>query len=366
MTKRFLTWLLTAAAVISLTAAMGTLLLGRPFLAAVIRSNSMYPRYQRGDIAFVGGRPAQIAPGTIVLYKPSSGRLAGQWTMHRVVAVLPDGTFSTKGDAGTVTDQQDGLAGPVTRDQIGGVALQLGSIPVKIPFVGHLPLAAEAAHFRLNRNVLICAMVILIGITVLEFMRPAGRRTRRRREANDPRATYGLIGMILSALLITLTLYQTSRITLAYEVAKTQGVVAGQALGIMTPGQVVTRDLSTVTNRGFFPVLLLVTNRNPDVSVDCGLAWLRPGESRDLKITVTASALGKYVSPIDISVLFPLLPPGLVALCAKLGHWCGALAGCLVPGTFVTIIGFAQPAGRRLTARQWRRLATRVRSMLPL
>ena len=63
----------------------------------------MAPAIGRGDLILVAPAPAKVEPGMILVL-----RVGGQVVTHRVVAVNPDGTFVTRGDANSVNDAWGG------------------------------------------------------------------------------------------------------------------------------------------------------------------------------------------------------------------------------------------------------------------
>ena len=363
MWRRLSNLLFAIVLLLALAAGAGSLALGRPVLATVIKSNSMSPLYQRGDVAFVWNWPGEVRDDDIVLFKPSTGSLADEWTMHRVVGQDETGAFLTQGDAAQATDQEDGLAGPVAREEIYAKALALGGMPLKLPWVGNLALRLDINQAGTRQILLGVALVVLVAVGLSELIR--GARRRRRGPAVDPRLLFVGIGAVLSILLVAMTLNQTIRIMLRYEVGPDPGVLLGQPVGIITPGQVVERDLSTLSNEGFMPMILLVSESDPNIFPDAHLVMMPPGARREVKFEVRGNVEGSFNSPVEASMVFPLLPLPLVAWLAGINHWLAALAGCFVPGLLVIAVGSLEPINRRRTARDLRLLRRRLAKMTP-
>jgi signal peptidase len=88
----------------------------------LVTSGSMTPVVTPGDVVMI--RPAQddeLSPNTVVLYdRPDTGPI-----LHRIVAVLPDGTLQTRGDANASPD-----SAPVRSSDVRGVAV------LRVPWVG--------------------------------------------------------------------------------------------------------------------------------------------------------------------------------------------------------------------------------------
>ena len=72
-----------------------------PWRFIYIRSGSMRPTYQPGDLAFVYiSNDLNVNPGDIVLFSATLGP-----TIHRVISI-ENGMISTQGDANSVIDSQ--------------------------------------------------------------------------------------------------------------------------------------------------------------------------------------------------------------------------------------------------------------------
>ncbi len=347
----------------ALLAGVGSLVWGRPVLATVVKSDSMAPLLRRGDVVFLWNWPKGAGSGDVVLFRPSRGALAGEWVLHRIVGVDAGGAFFTKGDAAAVNDQDDGLAGPVPRGEIAARALTLGRLPLKVPRIGALGLNLNSRWRNLRLYAWAPALALGTALSVPAFFK-RGRRSRRAK-GEDPRPLFAGVGAAVSLLLAAMTLFQTTSFVLLYEVRPEKGVIVGQPVGIITPGQVVRRQLARVENRGFLPMVLLVTESDPNLTVDAGLEMVAPGASRDVRLEVRGAGEGAFKAPVEMSLVFPLLPPAVVAALARVNHWLGALAGCLWPGLAVLLVGFLEPAVRRRTGRDLRAARRRILGRLP-
>jgi signal peptidase len=106
--------LLIAGAVILLSVGVGALL---GFRALVVRSGSMAPAVQSGDVVVTRlVRPSAVEPGDVVTFRDPSRR--GELVTHRVVQVRPEEdrlAFVTRGDANTGEERwsigRDGTVG---------------------------------------------------------------------------------------------------------------------------------------------------------------------------------------------------------------------------------------------------------------
>ena len=87
----------------------------------VVRSESMKPAINMGDIIISGPLNREIRPDTIVTFKQNKALVT-----HRVIAI-DSNILTTKGDAMEDTDPH-----PVTISQVAGIYL------FKIPYIGYL------------------------------------------------------------------------------------------------------------------------------------------------------------------------------------------------------------------------------------
>lgn len=87
-----------------------------------IRSDSMKPTFQAGDLICITKPPYEIKPGMIICFQ-----IKGDIVTHRVVDIDENGSFITKGDANEITDDWSDY-------QIKKVA---GIYQFKIPYLGY-------------------------------------------------------------------------------------------------------------------------------------------------------------------------------------------------------------------------------------
>ncbi|MFQ5975053.1 MAG: signal peptidase I [Candidatus Hydrothermarchaeales archaeon] len=101
----------------------------KPVMAVV--SNSMVPEFYKGDLVVVKGvDPAKLQIGDIIVYQNPYRNIP---IVHRIVDIEYHGEylyFATKGDHNLRTDQEFGIAPPVTEDLI------KGKVVVIIPKLG--------------------------------------------------------------------------------------------------------------------------------------------------------------------------------------------------------------------------------------
>ena len=108
--------------------------------ATVVMSGSMEPSVRTGDIVIAkklardGSINEPITPGKVILAEDPAKE--GSLFTHRVISVLPDGSFITKGDANAGKDMM-----PVSPGKV------LGIEKLKIPFLGIPVQAAKTGNF---------------------------------------------------------------------------------------------------------------------------------------------------------------------------------------------------------------------------
>ncbi len=95
-------------AAVALTVFIGAGILGNPWYHIVaIKGGSMEPTIMRGDLIIVTPPPETIEPGMILVMG-----VGDRMVTHRVVAVRPDGSLVTQGDANRIADDWQGM--PIT------------------------------------------------------------------------------------------------------------------------------------------------------------------------------------------------------------------------------------------------------------
>jgi len=140
-----------------------SLLRGEPSIAVAVRSWSMEPLLTRGDLVFI--RPVRAGyeyqNGQVIVFQP--GHRGDEWVMHRIVDGDAEDGFITRGDASDQTDQDRDYA-PVRPEQIAGVALFLGGLILKIPYLGNLMLFFSE---DLNNPLLLTVFLSILALLLI-------------------------------------------------------------------------------------------------------------------------------------------------------------------------------------------------------
>lgn len=306
--SRILNTLLAIGILCTLIAAIGSAITKEPVLLTVIRSNSMSPVWERGDMVIIENLKEKeaVQNGDIVFFKTEEGSLADKgWIAHRVVDRNVDKGFITKGDANEYTDQRDG-SGLIERDWIAGRALTIGETPIVIPKIGYLSLWAE--KYQSNPYTLpVIAIVLAIIIAIGELK--SGRKRKKTNKGMELQLIYIVGGLTISVIMGATMLASGQRANLFYEVSSQgQGVLMGSAVGILKVGDEVTRPLSELSNGGFFKLIGAVTSDDKQIKLSHTKLSLSPGQETDITFTVNAERPGKYESSIQIGLFYPFLP----------------------------------------------------------
>jgi signal peptidase I len=113
----------------------------------LVTSGSMQPLVSPGDVVMIRpAAPEELVANTVVLYdRPDTGRV-----LHRIVEVLPDGTFITRGDANPSDD-----SGVLRADQVEGAAV------LAVPWIGRPSLWLSEGRTAAVASTAVALVVVL-------------------------------------------------------------------------------------------------------------------------------------------------------------------------------------------------------------
>jgi signal peptidase len=138
--------------ILAFAAGAGFLFLSPDYEAQVVRSESMKPSLNMGDVVIVGPVKGQLKPGDIISYEQK-----GALIIHRVIEVK-DGNIQTKGDANEAADPW-----LVSISDVKGV------FQFKVPYLGFL---SSFVRTSVGWGVLvILPAVVLIGYFVRDIFK---------------------------------------------------------------------------------------------------------------------------------------------------------------------------------------------------
>ena len=342
---------------IILFAAVTSAIWNKPMLLTAVRSNSMYPLFQRGDMIMIKSLSESdtVKIDDIVVFKSEEGSLSGQgFVVHRIIEQTDDGNFITKGDANDYND-------PVLkREWIYSKAVTLGKLPVKIPLLGYLPLWME--NFQNNPYAMPLIAVILAGIIGVSELTNSKKKNKKKNNF-DMQLLYFFSGLTISIVMAATMLTTSQRIVLPYEVSENnQGVIMGSAVGIMKVGDERTIPLADLSNKGFMPVTATITSKDEQLKFSHTLETLNKGDELKPEMTLKAQNAGKYESLIHIGLFYPLLPKNLIYNLANNSYWLALAVVSLIPGLPLMLYPMIDKTMRRKTIKEIRRKVRRIQS----
>ena len=281
--------LLVIAILCTLIAAVGSAITKEPVLLTVIRSNSMSPVWERGDMVIIKNLKDKdiVHNGDIIFFETEEGSLAEKgWIAHRVVSGDISQGFITQGDANKTTDQQDG-SGPIERDWIAGRALTLGQTPLVIPKLGYLSLWME--EYQSNSFLLPVISLLLAGLIAFGEMK-SGKRRKKKSKGMELQLIYIMGGFTIAIIMGATMLASGQTLNLIYEVSEQEkGVLMGSDVGILQVGDEVTQPLSELKNGGFIPLIGSITTNDKQIVPSHKNLHLSQGQQLDTTYTVTAT-----------------------------------------------------------------------------
>ena len=343
--------------VIVLIAAVTSAIWNKPMLFSAVRSNSMYPLFQRGDMIFINSlsKDDAVNIGDIVVFKAEEGNLSGQgYVVHRIIEETTDGNYITKGDA---NDYKDPI---LKREWMYSKVVTLGKQPVKIPLLGYLPLWMES--FQKNPYAMPIIAVILAGI--VGFSEITGSKKNKKKKNNlDMQLIYFFSGITISIVMAATMLATSQRIVLPYEVSESiEGVIMGSAIGILKVGDERTIPLAELSNKGFMPVTATITSKDKQLTFSYTLETLNKEDELKPELTLKAENAGKYESIIHIGLFYPFLPKSLIYYLANKSYWLALAVVSLIPGIPLILYPIIDKTMRRKTIKEIRRKFRRIQS----
>lgn len=273
----------------------------KPTFAVTVRTWSMEPVFTRGDVVFLSqGNDKQLAIGDIIVFCIEKK----DWVMHRIVGGTQEEGFITKGDANERTDQEGSGYPPVLPEWIAGVVPKVGSIPLKIPLLGHIPLIFEES---LQNTKL---LPVLLGILALVLLLDeVSKRSKKRKAEELQNGQLYFMGAWAFALLMgALMLMGSLFLTFPYGVEKDAGALLGSDVGIIKLGDSKEIDLAQLNNKGYVPSYYCVLCSDPQIGINQSRLLLKGGDSVKVNATVNALEEGMYRADLVIGMFMPFLP----------------------------------------------------------
>lgn len=364
--SKVLNILLVIGILCTLVAAVGSAITKEPVLLSVIRSNSMYPVWERGDMVIIENLKEEenIHQGDIVFFKTEEGSLASKgWIAHRVIEGNATQGFITKGDANEFTDQDSEGTGPIEREWISGRAFTIGETPIVIPKLGYLSLWAEeyqSSPYTLPGIALILALIIGIG----ELR--SGKQRKKKNKGMELQLIYMIGGFTIAIIMGATMLASGQKLNINYEVSEqSQGVIMGSAVGILKVGEEVSKPLSELSNGGFFKLIGAIRTDDEQIKLSHKNISLSPGQQIDTQFSVIAGHPGKYESSIQVGLFYPFLPSSLIFFLAEKSYWLALTSVSIVPGLPLILYPFIDGKMRRRTIKDLQKKKRKLQNVLP-
>lgn len=324
----------------------------KPTLAVTIRTWSMTPLLTRGDMVFIWptGEKTNFSVGQIVVFR-SEERGIRDWTMHRIVGGDSQEGFITKGDANERTDQ-DGMGyPPVLPEWIAGAVPAIGSLLLRIPLLGYIPLLME--ENMENPRLLPALLGVLAFVLLLDEIFKTNKR--RKMETLQKSQLCFLGGLVFSILIGSLMIMGSLFLTIPYGVEKTEGALMSSDVGILRLGDSRELALAELNNEGAIPTYYYVVSEDPQVMVHQNSFYIRGGESTEVMATVYAQEEGIYHARIIVGMFMPFLPKDIIAFLAKINFWLALIAISLMPALPLFVLPYLDPRHRRRFINQIRK-----------
>ncbi|WP_164667897.1 signal peptidase I [Virgibacillus doumboii] len=364
--SKLITIMLAAVVLCSLIAAIGSAITKEPVLFSVIRSNSMSPVWERGDMVVIENvsKNDSIHNEDIVFFKTEEGSLADKgWIAHRVMGGNNEEGFITKGDANEYTDQESSGTGPIPRDAIAGRAVTFGETPIVIPKIGYLSLWMEKFQ---STPILLPAVAIILALLIGVGELKSDKSNKKKGKGIELQLIYIIGGLTIAVIMGGTMLTSGQKLNLVYEVSeKSEGVLMGSDVGILKIGEEVSKPLSELNNQGFFPLFGTITTDDRQITLSHKQVVLSQGEQVSTNYTVTAQGPGEYESSIRVGLFYPFLPPSVIYFLAQKSYWLALAAVSIVPGLPLIAYPFLNGKMRRRVFKVIRKRKRKMQSAMP-
>lgn len=367
--SRILTGLLYLVVLILILSAIGSAILKQPLLLTVIRSNSMYPVWERGDMVLIGRITGtgtihtSQEDGDVILFKAPKGELSNKgWIMHRAITGNDQNGYVTRGDANNYFDQDEGGTPRIEREWIAGKALTIANTPIVIPLIGHIPLLVE----ELKPNPFLLPGIALVLLSILLTNSIIANNKKRKKGKADILVIYFLGGIALLVMLSAVLLKSSQHFTVEYEVSKdASGVIQGSAVGIIKVGDKVNKQLAEIGNGSFIPMIATVTSHDSQISFDHQLTRVNKGDKIAVNFSVEGISPGKYRSSIDVGLFYPVLPQTLIYKLSKISYWLALVMVSLVPSLPILLYPLFDSRLRRKIQKALNRKLRFIKRLIP-
>jgi len=279
-------------------------------LISYVRSNSMEPTMNVGDVFFVMPKlfAGKINIGDIVVFKyPNSPN----FLVHRVVGQGKYGHL-TQGDNSPFTDQQGGH--PFVKEEmiIGKVVTFLGK-PLLIPKLG---IVLQHLSFIVTKNIFVIAIVLgTIGILSIKMDKTKRNIRKKRRLKLKFKHLYFASVLILVSITTFLMVSKTGVLEIEY---LTSCEARKDDIRAVLPGSTIEREI-LFDNRGYIPLYVIIQPKSSNTYVPQANHLLWPGSTMRVSIQVKVNQeIGWHKEPIEVCTYLLLMPPAILETLSRL------------------------------------------------
>ncbi|MCR2823280.1 signal peptidase I [Lederbergia panacisoli] len=273
-----------------------------PVSLGYVYSESMEPTIMTNDGYFlIHSKNYEV--GDIITFKPKF--LKEPYVTHRIVDVMEDHTFITKGDNNPSLDQEVGEP-PVNHKQIQGKVFTINGTPLIIPRLGTI-------SEKFNIFTLIA---IVVGLYAVDFLfKSFSKKPKHYKRKNAKRLRLIHISsffdpvfiafcaiIILNSIFIGLTVKSSNTDQIPFIVVSTKG------LSSPTPGEEFTRELS-LENKTWLPFVVFLEPKSKGTVVNPPKLSFSSNQYYDYTATIVAPGeVGAYTETIH-KVAYPNILP---------------------------------------------------------
>lgn len=353
---------------LTLIAAIGSSITEKPFLLTSVRSNSMYPLFQRSDMLLLKNITSndKLNIGDIVVFKSKEGSLSTKgWIVHRIIEGNENNGFITQGDANLYTDQETGGNPPVTREFIASKVLSIGNVVLKFPLIGYLPLWIE--EYQSSPYILPLMAVFLAIIVGFSELKGNSKKRKKKTTNLELPLIYIVSGITISVIIAGTMIATSQQINVSYEISEnSSGILMGSNIGILKVGDTQEKPIADLENKSFFPITVAITNNDDQISNSHSLIKLNPGDSLTTSMILEAKNPGTYKSKVSIGMFYPFLPSEVIFFLASKSYWLALITISLLPGIPLIIYPFLDRKMRIKSKKEIKHIYRKISRKIPL
>lgn len=344
--------ILFAIVIIVLISAVGSALYNKPIIFSTVKSNSMYPLFQRGDMIVLKSVLIDdiVNIGDIVVFKADEGSLKNKgFVVHRLVEI-DNNNFITKGDANDYRDP------PNKREWIVSKVITVGDKVVKIPFAGYIPLWMDS--FQKNpyaMPIITIILAVILGSSELKH------KKKEKKKGIDMQLIYIFSGLTISIVMAATMVATSQHIKIPYEITlNDEGASFGNSFGIVKLGNELQLPLAELSNNGFFTVTTTVTSKDKQITFNHNLVELDNKSKFSVEANLKAAKIGKFNSVVHIGMFYPFLPKAIIYFLATRSYWLALFIVSLIPGLPLILYPLIDKKMRKNMKKEIRRNIRRI------